>query len=88
MEQLRSRSNAFTVKLDGSATVQTQGIEDNSVVIKALDDELANKLDITAVGEKTLMAGKYSTIISTMLQRSYSTQKVAIHRFGYHSTQR
>ena len=39
-----SRSNAFTVKLDGSATVQTQGTSNNSVIIKStLDTALAGK---------------------------------------------
>ena len=53
------RSNALPLN-DGSATVQTQGIEDNSVVIKeTLDDDLANKLDITAaVGEKDSDGGE------------------------------
>lgn len=39
-----SRSNAFTVKRDGSATVQTQGTSNNSVIIKStLDTALAGK---------------------------------------------
>jgi len=50
-----SRSNAFTVKLDGSATVQTQGTSNNSVIIKStLDTALAETKSYT----DTVAAGK------------------------------